>query len=459
MLMIGMPYNNKQVILGQNTLLAIQPKAIKGFWGTGNRMEEVSDSILVRRACAGNYTAFHSLVERYYNSVLKLAYLWAGDIESAEAISRESFLQLFESIGKQERMGNFKVGLFRLTLKNAREKSVLPPPETCRNSASLSDRLRQLKQKERESLLLISAIKPPRTPPSGKSNGGGHIATIIEKAYSHLKNIDSETFIREIDSLELPQSPRPVKQRIIDEGWSRISGKPPPGENKKKLANFTLYLFFSLSLLGLAYGMLQQTFSQLDKILIGITAGIRQEKTPGLLLSQENANYLASIRTSLIRMLIAGIPAEKARFNHGQTLDLLSTPAHGLFHPDGGKIVYSPAPPEIMESSKPGTWFFNMNLAIEGLKSPAGELTAYLPGVREIECRKVNTKKGISGIPELAENQSELYKASMIDGKDTVYEPPSQGTLIARPELAGSEEGCFRNKDGEHVYFYVLRER
>ncbi len=189
-----------------------------------------------------------------------------------------------------------------------------------------------------------------------------------------------------------------------------------------------------------------------------------------LINSAQLTQYPASIRTTIIRMIVNGISVTELNFNTpADFADIVSTRV-AVFHPAGGGAIYSPAPPDMMASETQGEWYFNANMEIPhiGVSGAGGnDLIAFLPGITEGVCRRINTELGISGIPVLPADQSGQYKAH--DLVNTTFGTSDISfPAIDQPDiddgangLDGQPYGCFRNPapNLEHVYYHVLVER
>jgi len=187
-----------------------------------------------------------------------------------------------------------------------------------------------------------------------------------------------------------------------------------------------------------------------------------------LISSAQITQYPASISTAVIRMIISGISVNELRFNRtGSEFDDLDSFDIGVFHPSGGNATYITAPADIMEGSSAGDWIFNGELEVPdiGLSGAGGnDITAFLVGLRQSVCAKINEEYGIGKtIPVLDANRSAEYTTRMYDDGSADYSLPT----IDVPDIDdgsgafdGQPFGCFQNIiGGDYVYYHVVLER
>ena len=72
-------------------------------------MDEVS---LVQASQMGNKAAFGSLIDRYYQSIYRLAYHFTGNHYDTDEVCQETFLRAFENIRKLKEGSRFKGWIF-----------------------------------------------------------------------------------------------------------------------------------------------------------------------------------------------------------------------------------------------------------------------------------------------------------------------------------------------------------
>ena len=215
--------------------------------------------------------------------------------------------------------------------------------------------------------------------------------------------------------------------------------------------------------------------------------GDANEET-NLVSSASITQYPASIRTTLIRMIINGAGNDQLAFNPPPytNLDVAADNLNvAVFHPGGGGAVYSPASRDFMTSNNAdGEWFFNARLELEnvGIAGAGGsDVIAYLPGITRAICEKINVELGVvtksaPTTPRLDADIDAEYRLNMLDADTNAATAVSN--FLATPAdviddvagasnvFAGEPYGCFRNGgalDGttndEYVYYHVLIEQ
>ncbi|PCH99861.1 MAG: hypothetical protein COB76_04755 [Alphaproteobacteria bacterium] len=174
--------------------------------------------------------------------------------------------------------------------------------------------------------------------------------------------------------------------------------------------------------------------------------------------------YPASLRISVMRLVIEGVAVERQQFNDPEVVGF--TDRLSAFHPDGGGAVYQQTPADIMNDGNPGTWAFNMDFEITGLGSSAAgisgnELVAFLVGVTQSVCQKINDEASIGGIP-ITVDLSASYVKDQIHSYDFsgVGNVDLDGTAGDAGDLHGKAFGCFQNTaTGDYVFYSALYER
>lgn len=199
------------------------------------------------------------------------------------------------------------------------------------------------------------------------------------------------------------------------------------------------------------------------------TGGGDAGKETNLISSAEISQYPAAVKTAIVRMIIDGVTYEELKFNPPSAFGALVTTSQGVFHPDGGAAAYTQASAGIMTSNSPGTWYFNPNFEVKNIGTstatdPDGnEFIAFLPGIKQAICKKVNEEVGIgttipatSGIAST--DVDELYDDGDSDTipNETAIIGNAAGTGLA---LSGQPFGCFQASDSVYVYYQVLSER
>jgi hypothetical protein len=251
--------------------------------------------------------------------------------------------------------------------------------------------------------------------------------------------------------------------------------KKYPEENRYKESGNVLFLILIAVAL---FAALSYAVTQSSRSGGGNTSG-----ETSLINSAQLTQYPASIRTSIIRMLVSGTTVDELNFNPPASFDNLSSTRVGVFHPSGGGAIYSTAPPDVMDSGNQGAWHFNANLEIPEIGTTGADgndLIAFLPGITFSVCRKLNEELGITDVPNgddvIPDVAVDLSSAGTSDGYDGDQLIDSTGpdannditfpTASDQPDiddgstsLDGQPYGCFRNTDGTYVYYHVLVER
>jgi RNA polymerase sigma-70 factor (ECF subfamily) len=75
---------------------------------------ELSDSVAVQQARAGDSDAFRVLVERHSRSLFRLAYRMTGHQEDAEDVVQETFLRAYRQLSKFDERATFGTWLYRI---------------------------------------------------------------------------------------------------------------------------------------------------------------------------------------------------------------------------------------------------------------------------------------------------------------------------------------------------------
>lgn len=126
-----------------------------------------------------------------------------------------------------------------------------------------------------------------------------------------------------------------------------------------------------------------------------------------LVSSASVTQYPATIRTSLIRMLIGGYTVEEIFFDppadFGANLTTIALQKRGIFHPLGGGATFVNAGSDLSAAGTKQAWIFNsryqvLNVGTDAADNGANELIAFLPGIKKGICKKINDQLGISGV-------------------------------------------------------------
>lgn len=92
--------------------------------GPGNDNQRLGeDAELLAAVRAGSEAAFVTLVQRYHQSLIRLATSYVGDPAIAEDVAQEAWLGLMESLPRFEGKASLRTWLFRILVNCARARS------------------------------------------------------------------------------------------------------------------------------------------------------------------------------------------------------------------------------------------------------------------------------------------------------------------------------------------------
>jgi len=80
------------------------------------------DQALVDALLQGQESAFATLVDRYYNSMIRLAMLYVQDRAVAEEVVQETWLGVLNGLGRFERRSSLRTWLFRILTNQAKTR-------------------------------------------------------------------------------------------------------------------------------------------------------------------------------------------------------------------------------------------------------------------------------------------------------------------------------------------------
>lgn len=202
--------------------------------------------------------------------------------------------------------------------------------------------------------------------------------------------------------------------------------------------------------------------------------GNNASKETNILNSAQVTQYPTQIRTAVLRMMIDGNDSANILFNTPADFASLSTnnvENLGVFHPQGGEAVYQ-QPSSGMVSTTVNAqerWFFNGNFEIPNIGlGDTGEVIAFLPGVSQAMCAKLNEEYGITGVPEFgadvlggAATDADISLGNGTDSGSSAAYDTALGHIDFPAALSGQPFGCFENNSGTgiYVYYHVIVER
>ncbi|AEP10240.1 hypothetical protein [Micavibrio aeruginosavorus] len=194
-----------------------------------------------------------------------------------------------------------------------------------------------------------------------------------------------------------------------------------------------------------------------------------------LISSAQLTQYPAGIRTSIVRMIIAGAQVEDLLFNPPSDFaSIAGEENYGVFHPQGGGSVFTNASADMLEAGADGRWYFNMQAEITnvGINGAGGnDLIAFLPGMSRNVCRKINDELGIVATGGNDANGDAIptgpnyIPTGAQEGGNTNYmnegyTAPGSAAVTIGLDFTGQPFGCYdANNSGDYVYYHVLVER
>ncbi len=199
-----------------------------------------------------------------------------------------------------------------------------------------------------------------------------------------------------------------------------------------------------------------------------------------LINSSQLIQYPAAVRTSVVRMVIAGISSSELDFMYPSDAEYNDESnvqdRFKVFHPGGGGATYAAANPDVIDSGT-GEWVFNGENQIDligttkaVMTSSEADIIAFLPHISEEICRRVNVELGIASkisdaIPTVTGVDYTLNK-EYEGGSRGLCDGGCGGTIGTAGggvdhTLDGQPYGCFEDgaSAGTYVYYHVLVER
>lgn len=249
-----------------------------------------------------------------------------------------------------------------------------------------------------------------------------------------------------------------------------------PLKNKRKVANGESGNVLFLILIAVAlFAALSYAVTQSSR-----TGGGASDGEQNLINSAQVTQYPASVRTAIVRMIIDGVADSQLEFNPPPDFGDLSQDRFGVFHPDGGGATRVTAPPEIMADGQQGDWIFTSDFAINQIGTSAAaptanDIIAFLPGVTESICQRLNTELGVTvvtdadsdGVPDAGIVVANIpVVADEMDDANAGIGPDASGARRLTNDFDGQPFGCAdfdsttnAGDDSDLVYYHVLVER
>ena len=239
-------------------------------------------------------------------------------------------------------------------------------------------------------------------------------------------------------------------------------------ERRSEKGNVLFLILIAVALFAaLSYVVTQSTRS----------GGGSTEREKNILSSAQMTQYPTALRTSILRMVLAGVAIENVRFDAPASTGPFTTTSVSqlVFHPQGGGATFQEAPAELSSTGNSSLgWTYNAEVEVPGIGvdgSGGNDVIAFLPGVSDGVCRQVNEELGIDptalapaacgdNIPQVTGIDNDV-DMMMDDGY--VFPTTSAQTLSAADCTTlfdRQASGCFRDVTGSRNVFYsVLLER
>lgn len=246
----------------------------------------------------------------------------------------------------------------------------------------------------------------------------------------------------------------------------------PIGIRQDERGNVLFLILIAVALFAaLSYAVTQSTRSG---------SGDANSET-SLIDSAQVTQYPAGVRTSVVRMVIGNTSVDQLLFDvpssmSGTSADVTDPNelSREVFYPTGGGAVYEAAPKSVLAAGSEGRWVFTSQYKVDGIgitdnTTASNEIIAFLPGVTQGICKKLNDQLGITvtGSPAdgiVANSTGPTYTtlvapavqmAAGMGGTPGIAVPVGTitGDLISQPF------GCYNDGTGKYIFYSVLVER
>lgn len=201
-------------------------------------------------------------------------------------------------------------------------------------------------------------------------------------------------------------------------------------------------------------------------------SGGDSSRETNILNAAQLTQYPTSVRTAVLRLVIDGFQDTGLLFNNPASAVGANEPFE-IFATIGGGAVYQNAPGEMMQAggiNEDGEWAFNMNFEVPelGRTTVAGlsgnELIAFLPGVTESVCTRLNLEAGIIASANVVNPSTPAAVTQTLVEQNitalTYYASTSSVELdSATDDFTRQPFGCFTLSTGQHVFYTVILER
>lgn len=194
-----------------------------------------------------------------------------------------------------------------------------------------------------------------------------------------------------------------------------------------------------------------------------------------LISSAQVTQYPASVRTSIIRMIVSsGVASSELEFNTPSDFDNCyngGSGVHCVFHPAGGNATYVLAPVDVVTGTSPQPWVFNAENEVNLVGTTGGgnavttttaDVLAILPNVKTSICQKINNELGLGSTIPTEVGIDVATQMNNTDGTTggKVGIGAGGGTIGegAAAALDGQAFGCFVI-GGVNYYYHALIEQ
>jgi len=129
------------------------------------RKEELSDEALARRLQAGDVAAFDTLVERYQQVILNVAYRIVGDHDEAQDIAQDVFVKVYQHSVQFKPERRFFSWIYRIAINTALQTRRQPATTSIDDlplpaHAPLPDELAERAEQDRELHAALTCLSP-----------------------------------------------------------------------------------------------------------------------------------------------------------------------------------------------------------------------------------------------------------------------------------------------------------